>query len=326
MAIKMDIVGLFPGQGSQAPGMGKFLFDQFPVARETFEEASDALSLDFKKLCFEADMKELSLTANTQPALLVTSTATSRVLQKEFDLKFSMTAGHSIGEYGSFVLAQAMNFPDAVRAVRLRGEAMQSAVPVGQGGMAAVLGLEDEQVVKICQLVSEKTKSVLQAANFNCPGQVVISGSTLALEYLKNDFQVSEHFPELKKIKLIPLQVSAPFHCELMKPAEEAMRALLTGTTINDTKIPILQNFTARVETASSVLRENLIRQVSGSVRWTQSMNALLEQNLTNCIEIGHGQVLSGLLKKIDSSRFRVFNTSSLEDLEKIENFLKTGA
>jgi [acyl-carrier-protein] S-malonyltransferase len=325
MDMKLDIVGLFPGQGSQSPGMGKFLFDQFSVARETFEEASDALSLNLKKLCFEADMKELSLTANTQPALLTTSTATFRVLQKEFDVKFKMTAGHSIGEYGSFVLSEAMSFTDAVRAVRLRGESMQSAVPVGQGGMAAVLGLEDEQVVKICELVSERTQSVLQAANFNCPGQVVISGSVAAIDHLKNDFQVADHFPEIKKIKLIPLQVSAPFHCDLMKPAEDTMRALLTGTKIHDAKTPILQNFTARVETKSSVLRENLIRQVSGSVRWTQSMKVLLEQDLTTCIELGHGQVLSGLLKKIDSSRFRVFNTSNLEDLEKIENFLKTG-
>lgn len=323
--MKLDIVGLFPGQGSQTPGMGRFLFDQFPVAREVFEEASDALSLNLKKLCFEADAKELSLTANTQPALLTTSTATFRVLQKEFDLKFKMTAGHSIGEYGSFVLSESMSFSDAVRAVRLRGESMQSAVPVGQGGMAAVLGLEDEQVVKICQLVSEKTKLVLQAANFNCPGQVVISGSAQALDYLKNDFQVSEHLPDIKKIKLIPLQVSAPFHCDLMKPAEETMRALLTGTEIQDAKTPILQNFTACVETKSEALRENLIRQISGSVRWTQSMNVLLEQNLTTCIELGNGQVLSGLLKKIDSSRFRVFNTANLEDLEKIENFLKTG-
>src|SRR4051812_27635287 len=181
---------LFPGQGSQAPGMGRFLFDNFKIAKETFEEGSEALGLDLKKLCFEGDEKTLALTENTQPALLCVSTATWRLLKSELNLKPAAAAGHSIGEYAALVAAESINYAEAIKAVRLRGQAMQSAVPIGRGGMTAVLGLDDEQVRFLCEwTVKESGFSPLSPANFNSPGQVVISGSQKALNWLKDNFK-----------------------------------------------------------------------------------------------------------------------------------------
>lgn len=315
---------LFPGQGSQTPGMGQFLFENFTAAKHTFEEASDAINLDLKKLCFTGTAEELALTENTQPALLTVSTATSRVLQKDFGVKAEVTAGHSIGEYASFVLADVMNFSDAVKAVRVRGQAMQSAVPVGQGGMIATLGLNEEQVQFLCTWAVEGSgQGPVSAANYNCDGQIVISGNMEALEWLKACFK-PEFLPgEAKRAKLIPLQVSAPFHCEMMKPAQDKMQSFLSDIKFRNAQIKIIQNVHAKVETEAVALKKNLIEQVSAPVKWTQSMQTLKSLGVGQCFEVGNGNVLKGLLKKIDAEFFKVYSTSSMEDLKIIENLSK---
>ena len=318
---------IFPGQGSQQPGMGRFLFENFQAARTTFEEASDSIGIDLKKLCFDGSEADLALTENTQPCLLTVSTATQKVLTSQFGVQASAASGHSIGEYAALVAAGSMPFAAAVKAVRIRGQAMQSAVPVGKGGMVAVMGLDPAQVETLCKWAVEKSKTgPLNPANFNCPGQIVISGSTQTIAWLKDNFKAEEVFPDTKRVKLIPLQVSAPFHCDMMKPAEDRMRTVLTEIPFQDAQFPIIQNFTAQVHQKSSELRENLIRQVSGSVRWMQSMDIAREKSWTTCIECGAGRVLQGLLKKIDSEAFQVFNTTSLEDIENIEKFAKSQA
>ncbi len=316
---------IYPGQGSQSPGMGRFLFDNFAIAKHTFEEASDAIGVDLKKLCFEGSETDLALTENTQPCLLTVSTATQRTLLSQFGVKPVAASGHSIGEYAALVSAQSIPFADAVRAVRIRGQAMQAAVPVGKGGMVAVMGLDPAQVETLCSWATQKSKTgPLNPANFNCPGQIVISGSSETIGWLKENFKAEEVFPEAKRVKLIPLQVSAPFHCEMMKPAEDRMRAVLNEISFQEAKFPIIQNFDAQVHQKAEELRENLIRQVSGSVRWMQSMDMAKEKKWTVCIECGSGKVLQGLLKKIDSEAFQVFNTNSLEDIENIEKFVES--
>lgn len=315
---------LFPGQGSQSPGMGLFLYENFKTAKETFEEASDAINLDLKKLCFSGSAEELGMTENTQPALLTVSTATARVLSHDLGAKPIATAGHSIGEYSSLVLGGSLKFSDAVRAVRLRGKAMQSAVPLGQGGMTATLGLTEEQVAFLCDwTVKTSGFSPLSPANFNCDGQIVISGSMKALEWLKSNFKADVLPGETKRAKLIPLQVSAPFHCEMMKPAQKKMEEFFQSISFSDSKIQIIQNVNALAETKADILKHNITEQVSAPVKWTQSMNTLKSMGLAHCIEAGHGTVLKGLLKKIDGEFFKVHSTCTLEDLKNIENLGK---
>ena len=312
---------LFPGQGSQAPGMGKFLYDEFKIARETFEEASDAIKLDLKKLCFTESPEVLALTENTQPALLTVSTATARVLRSQFGAKPQITAGHSIGEYASLVLGDVLAFKDAVKAVKTRGQAMQSAVPVGQGGMTATLGLDEAQALFLCRWTVEQSGfSPLSPANFNCDGQIVISGRLDALHWLKANFKPEILPGDPKRAKLIPLQVSAPFHCEMMKPAEEKMKVFLSGITFKNSTLPIIQNVDAQAETKAEVLKSNIVKQISAPVRWTQSMKILKEKSHSLAIEVGHGAVLKGLLKKIDSEFFKIYSTNSVEDLKAIES------
>lgn len=319
---------VFPGQGSQQPGMGRFLFDNFKVAKETFEEGSEALKMDLKKLCFEGSEADLGLTENTQPALLLVSTATQRVLTQDFNLKNQSAAGHSIGEYAALVAAGSIRFDQAMRAVRTRGQAMQSAVPVGKGGMVAVLSLEPDQVETLCNYVVKNSGAgPLSPANFNCPGQIVISGSMEAINWLKDNFKPEAIFAEApKRAKLIPLSVSAPFHCAMMMPAEEKMRQVLTEMEFKNSAFPVIQNFTAEQVTDAATLRENLIRQVSAPVKWTQSMETLKTLNHSLLVECGAGKVIQGLVKKIDSEFFKVFTTTSIEDIKTIEDFLKASS
>ncbi len=316
---------IFPGQGSQHPGMGQFLFENFKVAQETFEEGSEALKQDMKKLCFHGSEADLALTENTQPALLLVSTATQRVLRQHLGVKVQSAAGHSIGEYAALVAAEVIAFDQSLRAVRTRGQAMQSAVPVGQGGMVALLGLEPDQAQRLCEYaVKNSGYGPLSPANFNSPGQIVISGSQKTINWLKDNFKPEMVFSESpKRFKMIPLQVSAPFHCEMMKPAEEKMRQVLTEMTFKSAAFPIVQNFHAQSETEGSTLRENLIRQVSAPVRWSQSMERFKALGTPQMIECGAGKVLQGLLKKIDPEFFKVVTTTNLEDIKNIEESLK---
>lgn len=311
---------LFPGQGSQQPGMGQFLYENFKIARETFEEASEAIRLDLKKLCFEGSPADLALTENTQPCLLLVSTAIHRVLKSEMDLPTSVAAGHSIGEYGALVAAQSIGFADAIRAVRTRGQAMQAAVPVGQGSMAAIMGLNETQIQELCEYVEKNSgHRPLSPANYNSPGQIVVSGSAAAIEWLRTQAKAEAIWPEnTPRLKVIPLSVSAPFHCQMMAPAEEKMRHVLGEISFQTAVFPVIQNLTAQTHREPEDLRENLIRQVSAPVKWMQSMETLKKMGVSECLELGTGKVLQGLLKKIDSEFFHVFNTNSLEDLKQI--------
>lgn len=319
----MNYVSLFPGQGSQSVGMGKFLHDNFQSTKLLFEEASDTLNQNFKKLCFEDPNNELNLTANTQPALLLVSTATFNAVQEMIGQQPNIGMGHSVGEYAALVTAQSLKFSDAMKAVRQRGEAMQSAVPVGQGGMIAVMGLSPEQTIQLCQYVEKESGyTPLEPANYNAPGQIVISGNAKAIEWaLKNVSK--EIFSEApKRMKLIPLKVSAPFHCTMMKPAEEKMKSVLADIKFNDAIYPIVQNFCAEKVIEAKKLQENLVHQVSGAVRWIESAELVANENLMTSIEFGTGNVLSGLMKKINSD-FKVYSTNNLDDLKVIESELK---
>lgn len=319
----MKLACVFPGQGSQALGMGSWLYQNFPTAQKTFDEASDALKIDLKKLCFESSDAELALTQNTQPALLCVSTATQRVLLETYNLDVAFTAGHSIGEYAALVLSKVLDFPTAMKAVRLRGEAMQASVPVGQGGMVAVLGLNEEQIEALCSW-AEKTSghSPVQPANFNCPGQVVISGNLQALNFIRENFKPEVVPGESKRVKFIPLNVSAPFHCSMMKPAEKAMNDFLAPVQFQTAQIPVVQNLTAQIVKDPQTLKQNLVAQVSGAVKWTQSVQTLQSNGVTDYVECGHGSVLKGLIKKIDE-KAQIHSLQSLEDLKSLEMALK---
>lgn len=319
----MSLSLLFPGQGSQHIGMGKFLYDEFQPAKLVFEEASDALSFDMKKLCFDSDEATLSLTENTQPALLTVSVATYKVLEQVMDLKVMAAAGHSVGEYAALVTAGTLSLSDGVRLVRRRGQFMQQAVPVGQGGMVAVIGLTPQETLELCKWAEvESGLAPLEPANYNSPDQIVISGSAPLIEWLRANFS-PEKLNWNKKVRLIPLKVSAPFHCSMMKPAEEKMAVELDAVTFANSQWPIVQNFTSQKHTSAEELRPNITRQISGAVRWLQSVEVLLQMGTHNFIECGCGKVLTGLLKKIDSAQTPAFNVNSLEDVKTLE---KAGA
>lgn len=315
---------LFPGQGSQSPGMGKFLVDEFKSAKRTFEEASDTLSIDFKKLCFEGSEADLALTENTQPCLLLVSTATFRVLNEEFGFSPKIAAGHSIGEYAAVVAAGALAFSDGMKAVRIRGQAMQSAVPVGQGGMTAVMGLEPDQVTKLCQWAEKESgDGPVQPANINAPGQIVISGKKSALDWAAANFK-ADLFPG-SRVKFIPLKVSAPFHCSMMKPAEEKMAHVLGDMKFSSAAFPVVQNVNAESVTDGAQLRANLVKQVSAPVRWIECVQKIAAMGSERALEVGNGKVIAGLVKKIAGDKLPVSNLNSMEDLKTVETQLKGG-
>lgn len=308
---------VYPGQGSQQPGMGQFLVDNFNQARLAFEEASEAIKTDLKKLCFEGSSADLQLTHNTQPAILVSSVATARVLAAEFGLKPQVSAGHSIGEYAACVVSHVLSLADATFAVRERGLAMQSAVPLGQGGMAALMGLSPEQAEQLCHFIREQKVGWISCANFNTKGQIVVSGHQSAIEYLTTQFKSQDLWGEGVKFKAIALSVSAPFHCPLMQPAQDKMQVILNGIHFNPAQSPIIQNVNAQIETQADVIKNNLISQISAPVLWTQTMSQFASQEVTHVIEVGHGKVLQGLFKKADLPyALEVKTTSSLEELK----------
>ena len=297
---------IFPGQGSQHVGMGKEFYDNFSVARRVFEEAEDSVRFSISKLCFEGPEETLKLTENTQPAMLAASVAALRVLETEKGITPQFSAGHSLGEYSALVASGALAFPDTIRIVRLRGKFMQEAVPVGAGAMAALLGMEREQVERLCEEVS--SGEVLTPANFNCPGQIVIAGHSKAVERA-----IERVKQEGKKAVLLP--VSAPFHSPLMKPAGERLEKALEEISVNDLKIPVVTNVEAEVNTLKERVKGLLVAQVSSPVRWEESMRRMGEKGIEKVLEIGPGKVLSGLMKRIDPR----IETGNLEDLQTLK-------
>lgn len=318
-----QIAALFPGQGSQSVGMGKELFKNFKVYKDSLEEASDLLGLDFKKLCFEGPEEKLMLTENTQPAIVASSVSAFRLLEKDFDFKPSFVAGHSVGEYSALVSAGVLNFEEALKAVKTRGAAMQEAVPLGEGAMGALLGPSDEQAVELCKWVqSQNDLWSFEAANFNCPGQVVVSGSAEAFKWLKENLLSYEFNPKPKKVRLLPLKVSAPFHCSLMKPAEEKMAAFFKDLSFSKPQTKLIQNVNASFETEPENIKSNVVKQVSGSVMWSQSVMKMNEEGAQAFVEVGSGTTLNGLVKKIAPDA-QIFNTNSLEGLKNFESYIK---
>ena len=303
---------LFPGQGSQYVGMGKSLVENFPLAKQTFEEANDALRFDLKKICFEGPEADLKLTHNTQPAILTHSVAAFRVLTAESGHRPDFVAGHSLGEYSALVAAGAIHFADAVRLVNKRGTFMQEAVPVGTGAMAALVGAEESKVKALCEAANQATGKSCEMANFNGGGQIVVSGHKEAVEEAAR-LASSDTSYGIAKAVLLP--VSAPFHCSLMKRAEDNMRPLLEATRISKPACPYIANVDARAYADAEGIVDRLVRQICGSVRWEQSMQLLPSLGVTEGIEVGPGKVLFGLMRRIQKD-LKVKPMDTADDLK----------
>ncbi|HLM23581.1 MAG TPA: ACP S-malonyltransferase [Pyrinomonadaceae bacterium] len=300
---------LFPGQGSQSPGMGKELAEKFPAARRVFEEADDALGFSMSRLCFEGPAEDLQLTENTQPAILTVSVAAFRAMKEAGISAPVFVAGHSLGEYSALVAAGALTLTDAVRTVRARGRYMQEAVPVGTGAMAAVIGGELSEIERICE--EARAGRVCSVANYNAPNQVVIGGNTEAVD------RAIELLTGVAK-RVIKLKVSAPFHCALMTPAQDRLATDLAQLVFNEPATPVVTNVDARATTVPDQLRDALVRQVSAPVRWLESMQLLMQQGVDTFVEAGPGKVLSGLMRQIsrDVKTLNVENAASLESTQ----------
>jgi [acyl-carrier-protein] S-malonyltransferase len=288
------IAFIFPGQGSQTVGMGKELFDKCPIARRAFEEADDALGYKLSQVCFAGPEEQLRLTEITQPAILTISIAALRVLEGCVP-RPSFVAGHSLGEYSAHVASGTMTFADALRTVRNRGKYMQEAVPLGVGAMAAILGMELEKVAAVCRDAAQG--EVCAPANINSPEQIVISGNTAAVE--RGTKLADER--GAKRAKILP--VSAPFHCALMKPAQDRLEADLNNLKMRRPVYPVVCNVEASLVSDELRARETLVAQVTGAVKWEQSMRLLIESGVETFVEIGPGKVLCGLMRQIDRSK-----------------------
>ena len=302
---------IFPGQGAQTVGMGKELFDRYESAKRLFEEADDALGYSISKMCFEGPADDLKLTANTQPAILTVSVIAAKILE-ENGVVPEVAGGHSLGEYSALVSAGVLDFADAVRLVHHRGQYMQEAVPVGEGAMAAVLGLERDVIVKICEEASKL--SPVRAVNFNCPGQTVIAGATAGVE------AAVKALSEAGAKKSVILPVSAPFHSTLMKPAAEKLAAELDKVTIRDAKFPVVSNYTGELETKADEIKENLVKQADHPVKWEDCVAAMTAFGATHFIEAGPGKTLCGFNKRID----RTLKNMNVENVESLQKTLDT--
>lgn len=312
----MTRIFVFPGQGSQRPGMGVELAEAFGTARDLFEEVNDALGEDLFGLMRDGPEDQLRLTENAQPALMASSIAVLRVLEAESGRTIgemaTMVAGHSLGEYSALVAAGALPVDVTARLLRLRGQAMQDAVAVGEGAMAAVLGLEVDAITAIAAEAS--SVGVCAVANDNSPGQVVVSGAVAAVE------RAAELAKEKGAKRAMMLPVSAPFHCPMMQPAAERMAAALETTTLAPPSVPVITNVTAAPESVPETLRAHLVEQVTGTVRWRESIAGLQGHNVGTVVELGTGKVLSGLVRRID----RELEAISVETPADVEAFLKT--
>ena len=305
---------IFSGQGAQYVGMGKQIANEYKAADDIFNQASDALGFDVKKMVFESDDETLKITENTQPAILTTSIACLQPLLGK-GIKADVVAGLSLGEYTAHVAAGTMSFKDAVRLVRKRGKFMQEAVPIGVGTMAAVLGLDAKDVIDCCKAASEI--GIVEPANFNCPGQLVVAGEIKAVE------KVVELCKEKGAKRAMLLPVSAPFHCSMLKPAGDKLAVELEKVQLGKMSLPVVVNVTAEYITDESKVKDLLIRQVSNSVLWENSVNRMLEDGVDTFIEIGPGKVLSGFIKKINKE-VRTFNIEDMDSLNKTLAELQT--
>lgn len=312
----MSSAFVFPGQGSQTVGMGKEFYDNFTIAKETFAEVDDALGQKLSDLIFNGPIEELTLTANAQPAIMVTSIAILRTLQKETGKSITelcnFVAGHSLGEYTALCAAESITLSDTAKLVKLRGEAMQNAVAPGIGTMAAVLGMEIDQIEQILKEIS-RNDHICQIANDNCPGQVVISGHVAAVNEACEKI-ISQGF------KAIKLPVSAPFHCSLMEPVKPVIQKALSEIIIKPGKVPVIANVLASAISDPKKISEALVSQISGMVRWRESIMAMKNLDVTTITEIGAGKVLTNMNKRIDSS----FVLNTIQSVDNVTNFLKS--
>ena len=304
---------VFPGQGSQAVGMGKEFFETYDVAKKMFKAADDALGFSIMDMCFNGPEESLRLTANTQPAILTMSVICHEIL-KEHGISPDIVGGHSLGEYSALVAAGVLRFEDAVQLVHKRGSFMQEAVPVGEGGMAAVIGLDRNVIIEICEKVSAQAS--VQAVNFNCPGQVVIAGSTAGVE------QATIALKEAGAKKCVILPVSAPFHSTLMKPAADKLAAELDQVTIADAKIPVVANVTGTILTKADEIKKSLIAQAASPVKWEDCVAAMTEFGADTYVEAGPGKVLIGFNKRINKALTNL-NVENPDSLQKTLDYFK---
>ncbi|WP_126426250.1 ACP S-malonyltransferase [Brevibacillus marinus] len=308
------IAFVFPGQGSQYVGMGAELAEHSEAARQVFAEADRALGFSLSSLCFAGPEEELRLTVNTQPAILTVSVAVLAALREKLpDVQPAFLAGHSLGEYSALVAAGALRFADAVRTVRARGQFMEEAVPSGQGAMAAVLGMERAELQRVCEEVSAGGAPV-QLANLNCPGQIVISGSAAGVSL------AAEKARERGAKRVMPLNVSGPFHSSLMAPAAEKLAAVLESVPLADAAVPVVANVSARPVQQAEAIKQSLVEQVSAPVLWEDSVLYMVEQGVNTFVEIGPGKVLAGLIKKIAPREAAVHSVQDVSSLEQLIN------
>ena len=308
---------LFPGQGSQIVGMGSEFYENFDIVKTIFKEADEKLNYNISKIILEGPENELQLTQNTQPAILTVSYSIFKVLKDEFGFEFknfNYFAGHSLGEYSALVCAESLSFNDAVYLLNERGKAMQEAVPVGKGSMLAVLGLKTEELNNMMQNINFK-EGICELANDNANGQIIISGD-------KDSVQLFQNLLKEKKIKSIPLKVSAPFHCSLMKPAAEIMKNKINKVKFYDPIFEIINNVTAKVEKNSDIIKDLLINQIYSTVRWRESLINMEVAGVKNFIEVGPGKALIGMVKRTIKNS-NCFSINSIADIKNIENEFK---
>jgi len=308
---------LFPGQGSQIVGMGLEFYSNFKSVKKIFDQADDKLKYSISKLILEGPESELQLTKNTQPAILTVSYSIFKVFKEEFNFDFSsfkFFAGHSLGEYSALVCSESISFDDAIYLLHERGKAMQEAVPIGEGSMIAILGTKTDVIINLIKLRNRKS-GVCEIANDNADGQVIVSGNT-------EDIKSFQDLLKEKKIKSIPLKVSAPFHCSLMKPAAEKMKEKIDLTKFNDPLFEIVNNVTAKPEKKSSVIKKLLVEQIFSTVKWRESLLAMSQKGVNNFIEIGPGRVLTGMVKRT-LKEANTFSINSITDIKNLKDEFK---